>query len=87
MRVLQAEDPNDRIPGEVVRAAAERLQFLGHHPVVAGEDLSVAFGIDLAGQQGRPHEVDEDHRDELALIGRPGAHRVTAVRAEAGLVG
>jgi len=87
VRVLEAEDPDDRIPGEVVRAAAERLEFLGHHPVVPGQDLSVAFGIDLAGQQGRPDEVHEDHRDELALLRRRGTHRIAAVRAEPGLVG
>ena len=40
VRVLQAEDPNDRVPGEVVRAAAERFELLGDHAVVAGEDLA-----------------------------------------------
>ena len=87
VRVLQAEDPDDGVAGEVVGAAAERLELLGDHAVVAGQDLAVALGVDLAGEPGRPDEVDEDHRDELALLRRRGAHRVAAVRAEAGLVG
>ena len=85
--VLQAEDPNDGVTGEVVGAAAERLELLRNHAVVAGQDLPVALRIDLAGEPRRPHEIDEDDRDELALIGRPCAHWVAAVRAEASLVG
>jgi hypothetical protein len=55
VRVLQAEHPDDGIPGEVVGAAAERLELLGDHAVVAGQDLAVALGIDLARDLGRPH--------------------------------
>ena len=87
VRVLQAEHADDGVPGEVVGAAAERLELLGDHAVVAGQDLAVALGIDLARDLGRPHQVDEDHRDELALLRRRRAHRVAAVRAEPSLVG
>ncbi len=82
-----AEDADDRVAGEVVRAAPERLELLGHGPVEGRDDLAVALGVDLRRELRRADEVDEDDRDDLALLGRGGLDRVGAVRAEPSALG
>ena len=84
--VRDPEDPHHGVAGEVVRAAAERFELVGHDPVVAGKDVAVALGVDASRELGRADEIDEDDRDDLALLGRAGADGVPAVRAEAGLL-
>ncbi len=84
---LHPEDADDRVTGEVVGAASERLELLRDRPVVTREDLAVPLRIDLRGELRGPDEVDEDDRDDLALLRERRADRIPTVRAEAGLVG
>src|SRR5581483_5405211 len=82
-----AEDAHHRVPGDVHHPAPQRFELVPHHPVVGGQEFPIPLRIDERGQARRAHQVDEDDRDDLALLGGGGDRREPAARAEASPLG
>ena len=84
----QAEDRHHRVADELLRPPAERLELLGGRVEEPAEDLARALRVEALTQAGGVHEVGEEHRHHLALLGAErGRDERAAVRAEPGADG
>ena len=80
----QAEDRHHGVADELLRPAAERLQFLGGGVEELPEDLACALWVEALGETGGVDEVGEEDGDHLAFLGpERGGHHRPAVGAEA----
>jgi hypothetical protein len=84
-----AEDGHDGVADELLDRAAEPLDLGLRARVVALEAGTDVLGVGRLRGGGEADEVDEEHRDDLALLarGRLGDERLGADHAEAGPVG
>jgi hypothetical protein len=70
MRDRGAEHSHDRVADELLNDAAERFDF-GLHPGVIGHEHGPnVLGVGLVRARGEVDQVDEQHRDDLALFDR-----------------
>jgi hypothetical protein len=70
MRDWGAEHSHDRVAEELLHDAAERFDF-GLHPGVIGHEHGPnVLGVGLVRARGEVDQVDEQHRDDLALFDR-----------------
>ena len=63
------EDPDDRIPDELLHHAAVGLDLRPSHRGVGREHLVDVFGIGRLRGGGEPDQVAEERGDDLALLG------------------
>ena len=88
VHLVQAEDGHDRIADELLRPAPQVQQLVGRGIVEPAEHLAGALGVELLREPGGVDQVGEEHRHDLALVGREGARDGrAAARAEPGVVG
>ena len=88
MRDRCAEDGHDGVADELLHDAAELLDAVLRGRVVALERVADVLGIGAVGARREALEVDEEHRDELALLARAGVvEPCTAGVAEARMGG
>jgi hypothetical protein len=82
------EHRHDGVADELLEDPAVPLDLLLGPGVVALERLSDVLRVGLVGSSGEAHEVNEQHRDQLPLLGGNdfGAQRRAAVQAEPGPV-
>ena len=66
----RAEHGHHRIAGELLDRAAGELDLLAHRVVEPLELYPHALRVSIACVRGRPDEVGEENRDELALFTR-----------------
>ena len=66
----RAEDGHHRIADELLDRAAGELDLLAHRVVVPLELYPHALRVSISCVCGRPDEVGEENRDELALFTR-----------------
>ena len=64
----RAEDGHHRIADELLDRAAGELDLLAHRVVEPLELYPHALRVSIACVRGRPDEVGEENRDELALF-------------------
>jgi hypothetical protein len=70
MRDWGAEHSHDRVAEELLHDAAERFDF-GLHPGVIGHEHGPnVLGVGLVRARSEVDQVDEQHRDDLALFDR-----------------
>ena len=70
LRRRSAERGEHRVARELLDRTAGRRNLSLHRVVEAVHQRSDALGILLGGERGRADDVCEEHRDELALLGR-----------------
>ena len=75
----RAEQPHHRIADELLDDAPERLDLAPDSGVVRGQDGAHLLRVEPLGARGEPDEVDEDDRDDAALV--PGQRRGRERRA------
>ena len=86
--VRQPEDRHDGVADELLRPPAQVLQLLRGGGEELSEDLPRSLGVEALREAGGVHEVGEEDRDDLALLGaQRRADDGAAVRAEPGVVG
>jgi hypothetical protein len=87
-RERRAEHRHHAVAHVLLDCPAEALDALADYLVVQLVALADVLGIGTVGRRGRPHHVDEQDRDELALlVGCDGGELVAARGAEPGAFG
>ena len=85
-RERRAEHRHHRIPDVLLDRAAVPFDPAADLPVVELVAITDVLGVRAVGTRGGAHDVDEQHRDELALLRHGGAaDRGPARRAESGV--
>ncbi len=85
MRRGDAEHSDDGVTDELLDAASDALDVVACHLEVAGQHPADVLGVSRLRSGGEPHEVAEQHRDDLAFLndGKAGSgERRAAFAAE-----
>ena len=88
VRHRRTEDSHDRVPDELLDAAAVTFELAADAFVVRNEECSHVFGVELLGTRGEPHEIHEEDRHEAPFLAtaREGVERRAACVAELRIV-